>query len=133
MLSSSEMVKKFLKSKNLSLTGEVNDPIYCVFCFKEKYEYHNPETNRITVLDCECEKRYNIMKNFIDKNKECILYPSKFSRSHAKFIQETNKQYLELEDMKYKHIKLLEDQGKKWMIQKYKIWSGEYTKESKDG
>lgn len=45
---------------------------FCLFCGGEKNEFISPVTERIKLLDCDCERDYEMLKDFLDANKEWL-------------------------------------------------------------
>jgi hypothetical protein len=64
------VVKKFYDKCRESLRPS-DPPHFCPFCGIVKQEFENPMTGRIVLLDCECEQKVRMFKDFIENYREC--------------------------------------------------------------
>lgn len=91
---------------NVSKTSEHGDPVYCKFCKKEKSEVLEPNTEKIILLDCQCERHYKMLKEFVtaniewinspdDRNKEVPSYQGR-ERTHKECVEKAYDEYLQM-------------------------------------
>jgi hypothetical protein len=75
--------KRFLSKclKGLFLTSEHGKAEYCLYCGIEKHAFHDPITDRIYVLECECEKRFKSLGEFLKINVEWLNEPAKANKT----------------------------------------------------
>jgi|GEM_PF-4464944 hypothetical protein len=75
---------KFLDrcQKNILNSSDMGRPEFCRFCGVEKKVFLNPlaedmvkNQKSVEVLDCECERRFRHLKDFLEANFEWLEYP----------------------------------------------------------
>ncbi|MCP4986585.1 MAG: hypothetical protein GY928_11185 [Colwellia sp.] len=95
-------------TKGTTPTGKYNKAVYCSFCSKEKNEFLDPRTSRIIVLECECEKTFAMLREFLDANVDYITRPDSLPDNvikyrdkdrHINFVAKAREHY---EQMRYK-------------------------------
>jgi hypothetical protein len=74
-------IPSFLKKclDGIALSSVHNIAQYCQFCGAEKSEFMDPRTERIALLECECERRYSMLQDYVRSITEQIKQREPFA------------------------------------------------------
>jgi len=94
---------------------------FCLFCGGEKSEFTSPITERIRLLDCECERNFGMLKDFLDANRAWLSNPGNlpkdfidyksaghdYSQQHLNFVIKAKATFVSLQDTREENRSLL--------------------------
>lgn len=68
--------------------------MFCLFCGQEKIAFINPMPGMgVEILECECERHFKMLEEFLAVNYEWIAYPDKKDKTIPNYDTATNPQY----------------------------------------
>lgn len=107
--------------KGLTKTGKNGKAVFCHFCNDEKYEFWDPRTEKIKILQCKCEKHYDMLREFLDANVDWIVKPDNLpdnvikyqdKDNHLRLVQNIRAKYEQMKETReINRARLLETMG----------------------
>ena len=81
--------------KNIISTEDNGNPQYCLFCGCIKKEFLSPRSGKIIVLDCECERQFEMFEKFIYANIDWLSNTDNLPNDVIKYTGYNKEQHIE--------------------------------------